>query len=80
MGRCPNCGDYIDHLWYKEIKFSWYRFTIINGETRYEYDDDEDSESDGFYCPNCWERICEDEEEALEILEGESNSPRGWEI
>jgi len=80
MGRCPKCGAEIDHLWFKENRASWYLFRVIDGESNYEYDEDEEAVPYGFYCPNCWELVCEDEEDAVEILERESNSPRAWEI
>jgi len=80
MGRCPKCGAEINYLWYKELRPVWYRYVKRGEDFELEYDEeDEDLEPVGFYCPNCWELVCEDEEDAMEILE-ESNSPRAWEI
>lgn len=65
---CPNCHKEIDYVRYKEKSFHYGDFSIARDGSPLFENDDTETTSLIFYCPECDYEITDDETEIYEML------------
>jgi DNA-directed RNA polymerase subunit RPC12/RpoP len=74
MPKCPKCGKEIDFLEnYQYPTVDYYHFYLDSeGNPQYEYMDGFSSKDDegDYYCPECGEKLFDNEEDAIKFLKG----------
>jgi predicted RNA-binding Zn-ribbon protein involved in translation (DUF1610 family) len=71
-GKCPECGEEIDHLDNNALEMNYYTIALDEeGRLNYELDTTEPGETGEFRCPECGKLIARTEGAAMRVLNGE---------